>query len=109
MSITYLYLMECLTYGETHPIKIGIAKNVDRRCAELRKVTQDGLCTVVLGYFRFACRKDAQALETLVIHNFRRCPRHGHYSREILDASMTEIMDFLRGKTDQMFCLVEQV
>lgn len=110
MAITYLYLMKCLTYGAKHPIKVGIARDVEKRCAQWRRQTQGALCTVVLGYFRFTRRQDAQAIETLVRHRFPIDRHYGRYSREVLDAGMTEIMAFIRKHVDrQMFCVCEFV
>lgn len=97
----FIYLVHVLTYGTKHPIKVGVAKDVANRMAQLGKM---GIhAPSLLGTFSFDDMKEAKRIETLVRRAFPRCPQYGDRSREILDATEEDLVAFITEKTGKQF------
>jgi hypothetical protein len=96
-----LYLVEVLTYGVTHPIKIGVSKNVPRRVKQLRAMGIS--CPRLLGYFQFSSASEARRVEAETRKAFPPCPNHGDCSREILAAPAKDICAFVQERAPGAF------
>lgn len=88
-----LYLIEMVTYGASHPIKVGISKNAKRRARQFT----GNLCPNLLGYYEVPDENIARALESFVHRSFPVCPRYGRYSHEILAASEQRIRGLIES------------
>lgn len=90
---TKLYLVECLTYGNKHPIKVGITRDLKQR---LRALPSVGItCPRLLGYFQFPDEQSARDVERETLNRFPRNTDIGFQSREILQASRRELLAFI--------------
>lgn len=102
---THLYLIQVITYGVSHPIKVGIAKDIGKRLIGLHAMGIN--CPVVLGYYHFTDGRYARKVETMTRKAFPRCPRYGDVSREILAASKDDLIAFITPLATSKFVDVE--
>ena len=90
-----VYLAECLTYGATHPVKVGISKNPYKRMRHLRQM---GIDTPSLrAIFVFSDEKEARLVESQTIKQFKQTSYELVRSKEILDASVEELSAFIKS------------
>lgn len=89
----YLYLVQALTYGSFHPIKIGVSKNVKRRMQTLS--TMGISCPSLLGTFEFSSREKTLFVEKSACQKFPRDCHLGWRNREILHVLPDEIIKFV--------------
>lgn len=100
-----LYLVRVITYGVTHPIKIGVTRDLAQR---MRNLPSMGIhCSELIGYFEMPVRS-AYAIEAAACRHFPRCPRYGERSREILDASTTDLLQFVERRAPDSRFVVPQ-
>jgi len=90
-----VYLAECLTYGATHPVKIGISKNPYKR---MRHLSQMGIeCPGLRAIFVFPEEKDARFVERKTYNQYKSIRCGMAHSKEILDASIDELSVFIKS------------
>lgn len=95
-----LYLVEVLTYGATHPIKVGITQNLKRRMSQFNSI---GIETPnLLGYFEFPSMQAAYEVEQDTVRRFPRSERRRR-SPEILDASKADLIAFIAPRAPGAF------
>jgi hypothetical protein len=87
-----LYLAEVLTYGTSHPIKIGVSKHPFKRMGQLTQISI--YFPKLLGFYLFPNRKVACWAETAAVRRFPRGIYAGT-SREVLECTITELIEFL--------------
>jgi hypothetical protein len=96
-----LYLVEVLTYGTKHPIKIGVTKDLAKR---MRNLPSMGIsCPKLLGHFAFASASEARKVEAETRKAFPRDKDYGEVSREILDAPADAIRAFVAARAPGAF------
>jgi hypothetical protein len=96
---TNLYLVRVTTYGVTHPIKIGVAKNIARRMPGLRAMGIE--CPHLLGHFPMGSAEEAKRIEAAALRTFPKCD--DYKTREVLDVALPEILAFLEPLIETKF------
>lgn len=90
---TYLYLIEVLTYGVSHPIKVGISKDLRRRILCLRDMGIS--CPKLLGTFEFPIRLEALRIESLTHKAFRDFRCRDYKTRETFSVDENALVSFI--------------